>query len=462
VRRYELEAAPDPATLGGTALESREFTDSYYDTGDRRLASSGLTLQRRLERGVNTWQLNTADDDGRLELEGTAGPAGPPDSFAPLLRAQLGDRRLQQLATLRTTRSVRLIDDVSVTVDDVQVLEGHGVRDRFGELAAEPVNGGGDLERVERVLVEAGAKPHGGKASIWRVLGRPATSRPSRKAPALTHVQTRFAELQREVLKADAGLRLRDGPEDVHDLRVATRRLRALLRTARPMFDRDWADRLRAELDVLATALGAVRDLDVLIAGLEHDAAQLDEGDTVAVSALPVMLRARRSAAFAELRLTLESDRYYALLAELEGAVHAPPVKDADFDLEHAARKAFKRAARLGEALPADASDGDLHALRIRGKRARYAAELAVPLRGRKARRFVKRAKRFQDFLGEHQDAVLAERTIRQAARDLPDHASSLAAGRLLAQARERRRGVRRRLRPEWKRLARAGAKAWG
>ena len=58
MRRYELAAAPDLAVLGGTALESREFTDSYYDTGDRRLASSGLTLQRRLERGVSTWLLN--------------------------------------------------------------------------------------------------------------------------------------------------------------------------------------------------------------------------------------------------------------------------------------------------------------------------------------------------------------------------------------------------------------------
>jgi CHAD domain-containing protein len=228
------------------------------------------------------------------------------------------------------------------------------------------------------------------------------------------------------------------------------------------MFDREWADGLRAELDVLASALGAVRDLDVLIARLEHDAAQLDQGDTVAVSALPSLLRARRATAFDELRSTLESDRYYALLAALEGAVQAPPVRNADFDLVKAARKAFARTARLAKALPPDASDGDVHALRIRGKRARYAAELAAPLEGRPARRFVKRAKRFQDVLGEHQDAVLAERTIRQLARRLPDHAASLAAGRLLAQARQRRRGVRRRLRPEWKRLARAGRKAWG
>jgi CHAD domain-containing protein len=462
MRRYELAAAPDPVSLGGTTLESREFTASYYDTGDRRLASSGLTLQRRLERGVSTWELNAADDDGRVELEGTAGPAGPPDSFTPLLRAQLGHRRLQQLATLRTTRSVRLIDDVAVTVDDVQILEGHRVRARFGALAAEPVDGGGDLELVERVLVDAGAKPDGREAWIWRVLGRPAASRPSRKAPALRHVQARLAELQRAVLRADAGLRLRGDPEDVHDMRVATRRLRALLRTSRPMFDRAWADRLRVELDFLATALGSVRDLDVLIARLEQDAAQLDEGDTIAVAALPAMLRTRRAGAFADLRSTLESDRYYALLDELEGAVHAPPVKDADFDLEHAARKAFRRAVRFASTLPDDASDGDLHALRIRGKRARYAAELAAPIRGRKARRFVKRAKRFQDLLGEHQDAVLAERTIRQAARDLPDHASSLAAGRLLANARERRGGVRRQFPPEWKRLARAGGKAWG
>src|SRR5262249_36516092 len=155
-----------------------------------------------------------------------------------------------------------------------------------------------------------------------RLIGRPAVSRPARKAPALTHVQARLAELQREVLRADAGLRLRDDPDDGHDLRVATRRLRALLRTARPLFDRDWAEHARAELDALATALGAVRDLDVLIARLERDAARLDEGDSIAVSALPAMLRTRREAAFAELRSTLESDRYFALLAELEGAVH--------------------------------------------------------------------------------------------------------------------------------------------
>src|SRR5690348_4903716 len=124
-----------------------ELTACYYDSGDRRLAASGLTLRRRLERGVNTWQLTAPDDGDGLELEGTAGPAAPPDSFAPLLRAQLGDRRLQKLATLRTARSVR-----------------------------------------------------------------PAVSRPSRKAPALTHVQARSAELQRAVLRADAGLRLRDDP----------------------------------------------------------------------------------------------------------------------------------------------------------------------------------------------------------------------------------------------------------
>src|SRR5262245_14268220 len=149
---------------------------------------------------------------------------------------------------------------------------------------------------------DTGTSGPGGPPETW-----PATRLPPRKAPALTHVQARFAELQREALRADAGLRLRDDPEDVHDLRVATRRLRALLRTARPMFDRDWADRLRAELDFLASALGAVRDLDVLIARVAEDAAQLDEGDTVAVSALSAMLRPRRTAALAELQSTLES-----------------------------------------------------------------------------------------------------------------------------------------------------------
>ena len=59
----------------------------------------------------------------------------------------------------------------------------------------------------------------------------------------------------------------------MHDMRVAVRRLRSLLRTAEPMLDRGWVEALRAELDWLAGRLGDVRDLDVMIEHLADEAA---------------------------------------------------------------------------------------------------------------------------------------------------------------------------------------------
>jgi len=61
-------------------------------------------------------------------------------------------------------------------------------------------------------------------------------------------------------------------PEDVHQVRVAVRRLRAILRVSRSLFDPKWVDGLRRELKWLGTALGRVRDLDVLHAYLRSSA----------------------------------------------------------------------------------------------------------------------------------------------------------------------------------------------
>jgi CHAD domain-containing protein len=460
--KYEADGAPDLGTLGGEPLERREFTSVYYDTPDRRLATAGATLRRRLERGTNLWQLKVPDGGARLELEAAGGPAGPPEPLERLLRPQLAGRALVQLATLKTTRTGRLIDGIAVTLDQVEVLEGQHVLDRFAEIEAELVADGGDLPRVDRLLLEAGARRTDQEPKIWRVVGPPPReSRPRRKAPPLAHVQARLAALQRDLLEADLGFRVRDDPEDVHQLRVTTRRLRALLRTARRMFDPEWAEAFRSELEYLADALGHVRDLDVLIAHLEEEAARLDGGDAVAAGRLPALLREKREPALTELRTVLDGDRYRALLETLEQAVAAPPVRDADVRLERVARKAFRRLAAFERALPADPGDGDLHRLRILGKRARYAGELAAPLEGARADRFVEAAKRFQDVLGDHQDAAVAEETIRELAGRLPNKSAALAAGRLIALQRDRRDRARKTFRSDWKRLRQAGDRAW-
>jgi CHAD domain-containing protein len=98
--------------------------------------------------------------------------------------------------------------------------------------------------------------------------------------------------------------------------------------------------------------------------------------------------------------------------------------------------------------LPDDPADEELHAVRKKGKRARYAAELA----GWKAP--VRRAKELQDVLGEHQDAVVASVRLRElAAGATPEQA--LAAGRLVEREEERRLEARAAWPKAWKKLRR-------
>ena len=99
--------------------------------------------------------------------------------------------------------------------------------------------------------------------------------------------------------------------------------------------------------------------------------------------------------------------------------------------------------------------------IRIRGKRARYAAELAEPVAGKKATSFIREAKAFQDVLGEHQDAVFAEEKVRALLTELGGASTAFAAGRLVERQRERREEARGSFRKAWKALERRGRQAW-
>ncbi len=100
-----------------------------------------------------------------------------------------------------------------------------------------------------------------------------------------------------------------------------------------------------------------------------------------------------------------------------------------------------------------DAPDALLHKARIRAKRLRYVAEAVLD------KRVVRRAKAFQNVVGEHQDAVVAEERLRELATRVPEAAVPL--GRLIERERTRRKRTRGDLPKAWKRLKRAGASAW-
>ena len=212
----------------------------------------------------------------------------------------------------------------------------------------------------------------------------------------------------------------------VHQMRVATRRLRATLRSFGQVIPRSDTERLAGELKWLGGLLGAARDGEVLPAHL------LASLRLVPVELLigPVQARVQghfaplRAAARAELIEALDSPRYAGLLAALDGLAAGPlpgpragdPARDVlPAAVRRAYRQADKRMRRARHTPPGRDRDVALHEARKSARRARYAAEAASPAIGKKARRFAKQMKKVQSVLGDHQDTVIA----RQAARDL-------------------------------------------
>src|SRR5215475_10764961 len=204
---------------------SRLFRSTYHDTPDRRLARSGVALRRRLENGTNTWEVELPEAPRRVALAAPGGPAEPPQLISDLLRAIVRDREL---------------------VEDNTVVE---------EFVREGRDDDPGLD----------------------VLRPPARRVPTEKASPRERIQARIGEQHEEMLAHDPGARLGEEPEAVHKFRVAIRRLRSVLRSARPMVDRVWADQLRADLDWLAQALGRVRDLGVLLRHLEDQVSDLPD-----------------------------------------------------------------------------------------------------------------------------------------------------------------------------------------
>jgi CHAD domain-containing protein len=451
--------------LAGEPIEPRTFVSTYHDTPDRRLGRIGITLRRRVENGVSRWQLKLPRAAGRLEVERRAGPARVPAGIAQLLEGVLHGTELEQAATLETRRSGRraILDGgtVEAVLDEVTLLDGRGAEDGFSELELELLDGDPKaLKLAERALLAAGAEQVEQRAKVMRYLGVEPRATPSADARAIDRVRARIEEQYLELLRHDPGVRVGDDPEDLHDLRVAARRLRALLRAADALLVPEWSGPLRDELKWLGGELGPARDLDVLLEHLRADAAELGD-DEVAFGAVFERLERERGDARKRLEKALKSARYRALLEALDAASRAPHARQLDAPLDELAGAEFKQLARAVKALGDDPTDEALHRVRIKGKRARYAAELAEPVVGKRARRVVSRAKSFQDVVGEHQDAVVAEQRLRALVPELGSDAAVLATGRVVERQRRRRREARAALPKAWAQLERAGRSAW-
>jgi CHAD domain-containing protein len=456
--------------LAGERLPSRLFTSTYFDTDDYRLARAGITLRYRIEARKGSWQLKLPHGVARLELEFSGDRTSPPPSLTTLLLAHLRRQPLKPIARLRTRRTGIQLNTgdgavADVVVDSVVALNGRRVSHHLYELEVELKEGSDkDLTRIERLLRDAGAQGGDRRPKVFQVLGLdlpvPAiqgslASSPTEHVKALLQVQVT------RLLVHDPGTRLGTDEEELHQMRVATRRLRAYLRAAGLMLAPDWVANVRSELAWLGNMLGPVRDLDVLLGHLGKECASLHLPERRAMERLLQALKRERAAARIVLLQALESDRYLALLDQLEIGSLSPGVVDATVSLISIAGAEFKTLRRAMQESGPEASDNQLHHIRIQGKRARYAAELAERSIGKPATRFLRQAKTLQDLLGDHQDALVTEQRLRKLLGQARGTCAAFAVGRLVERQSARRRRARTRLPNVWAKLVKRGQKAW-
>lgn len=217
-----------------------------------------------------------------------------------------------------------------------------------------------------------------------------------------------------------------DATDSIHQMRVATRRIRSLLRSYRVVFDRQAVTAVRDELKWLAGILGLARDAEVMAERFEQLLTALPTDLVVGpvTDRLVGAQRAAYTAAHADVVATLDGDRYRKLRNNLDKLLANPPFRQAK--AERKATKVFKKALAKenekleGETDVAVAATGDtahiaaLHEVRKSAKRLRYAAESAQPL-GEQAANLGVEAKALQSILGDHRDVVESQRVILDA-----------------------------------------------
>lgn len=286
-------------------------------------------------------------------------------------------------------------------------------------------------------------------------------------SPVSEHVRAGLDTRLRAMIKHDPGTRLGRDPEELHQMRVSVRRMRAMLRSGRSWLDQSRSEPLRAELGWLGRLLGPVRDLDVLLERLRASSEGFGTADAAAAARLISGLEVEHGEARHEMLAALDDDRYTSLVESLvaylrEGSSEPESTTDARRELRRLVRKRYRALDAAVSEIGVDPTDEQLHSVRILGKKLRYTTELAEPLFGKPAQRLLAAAKEFQDVLGEHQDAHVAEARVRELLAALGGDADTriaFVAGRLAEREAARRARCREQWLPCWRALRRRAEK---
>jgi CHAD domain-containing protein len=437
-RLPDLGDLPEVAAVAGP--EEQVLQAKYYDTEDLRLIRRGITLRRRQGGSDPGWHLKLpAGGDSRREIQLPLGRATRqvPAELAALVRASARGAVLRPVAEISTVRQrLVLLDEegsslAEVVADDVSAstLGDATALSRWQEVEVELTGGGPRLlAAADKRLRHGGLRSAGRQAKLERALASelpPSGARPPVSARSTAaEVVLAYAGTQVAAIMSLDPLVRRDAPDSVHQMRVATRRLRSMLKSFGQVLRTKDLERLGDELKWLGDVLGTARDAEVLAehvrAGLDQLPPELIMGPAqarVGVHFAPVKAGARTAVLEA-----LDSDRYLALLDRLDTLLVEPPlapgagqpaVEVLPAAVRRARRRLRRRMRRAFGSPGGPGRDTALHQARKAAKHARYAAEAASPAFGRPARRFAKRVKKVQSVLGEHHDGVVTRATVR-------------------------------------------------
>ena len=439
---FELPEIAGAASDVASVDPPRQFTMTavYYDTADLRLAREGVTLRRRAGGKDAGWHLklpvldHTVPDGtgARDEIQLPDSPDVPPE-LRDLITAWVRTASLGPVATLVTERTKLILRDaegvelVELVDDAVSVEDNTHIQARFREIEVEDTGGGQKvIAQVAAVLQEAGAVGGEFVPKVVRALGPRATAPQEppppqdagRRDPAHVAVTATLRRHTRELMAEDVRVR-RSLDDSVHQMRVATRRLRSALKTFQPLLDETWARSLADELGWLAEVLGTARDTEVLRTRLLAATDELPSharADAVRAKLAELCDRDLETATEA-VRTALRGERYVLLVERLVDAAMYPRTTEAarrpaSDVLPPLVRATWGRLRRRANPIMRPRRGGpeptDYHRVRIAAKQVRYACDAVAPVFGQKATRLSRQAERVQDLLGEHQDAIVA------------------------------------------------------
>ena len=430
-----------PEGLSVSAPVRKELDDTYFDSVGWDLHRAGYTcrIRRKGDSAELTLKAMSEPAGGmrsRREITETleppeTAPEAAPGACGAIIRAVVGRRPIEPLFRLQTRREVLNLSDsfghlAEIALDETSIPVGE---DRPVRLARVEVEVPPDaVERARpfvAAMVAANRLSEAGTSKFESALIATGQAAPAAEsfgstavAPEMTAGEVAFAVLRKQFAAFRANepsTRLGEDIEALHDMRVATRRLRAAMAAFRPFLTPRLL-RLRDQMGWVAAALGEVRDLDVQLERMREWRASFPPERAAALQAVEDVLQLRRRAARKRMLAVLDSRRYERLCASFANALRfGPPRSFAPGRVQilsvapDMVQRRYKRVRKLGDGIKRDSPPETYHLLRIDAKKLRYALEfVGNGIYGTPALEFSARVTALQDNLGLHQDAYVA------------------------------------------------------